>query len=192
MQRPTHRSGVRVAIFTVLLAVAAVAALTPGLAGAETPPSTAPTATVYIKLVKGNLQFVAPKTVTAGTELTIVNKTNPKQVGPHTFSLVAPGSRPKTAKARQTCFTPKHICKAIAEWQGVKGEGAPTINPATAGLAGWDTEGTLTSKGDSWFTGKKPNASFTQQVSAAPGTTLDFMCAIHPWMQGSIKVLPAS
>lgn len=26
-------------------------------------------------------------------------------------------------------------------------------------------------------------------VSALPGTALDYMCAIHPWMQGSIQVV---
>jgi len=31
-------------------------------------------------------------------------------------------------------------------------------------------------------------------VTADPATTptIYFMCAIHPWMQGSVKVLPAS
>jgi len=31
-----------------------------------------------------------------------------------------------------------------------------------------------------------------QQVTAAAGTTIHFMCAIHPWMHGQITVLPAS
>ena len=53
----------------------------------------------------------------------MLNQTNPKQVGPHTFSLVTKGSIPKTPKARQTCFTPKHICMSIAKWHGVKGNG---------------------------------------------------------------------
>jgi hypothetical protein len=29
-----------------------------------------------------------------------------------------------------------------------------------------------------------------QPVTAASGTTIYFMCAIHPWMQGHIEVLP--
>jgi hypothetical protein len=188
---------IRAAVLAGLVAVAALAAFGPGLAsGASSYPPTTPTTsttpTVYIKDGKGGLRFVAPATVIAGQELRVLNTTNPKQVGPHTFSLVTESSIPKTPKARQICFTKGHICKAIAAWQGVKGNGNPTINPAKAGAEGWDTEGSLTTKGDSWFTGAKPNASIVQQVTAAAGTTIHFMCAIHPWMHGSITVLPAS
>jgi hypothetical protein len=138
---------------------------------------------------KGGLHFEAPKTIVAGEELEVLNTTNPKQVGPHTFSLVTKGSIPKTPKARQVCFTPKHICMSIAKWHGVKGNGPVKVNPVEAGLPGWDTLGSLTKKGDSWFTGSKPGASFSQPVSAAAGTTIYFMCAIHPWMHGSIEVV---
>lgn len=146
--------------------------------------------TVYIKDGKGGLRFEAPKTIVAGQELEVLNQTNAKQVGPHTFSLVTKGSIPKTPKARQVCFTPNHICMSIAKWHGVKGNGPVKVNPVEAGLEGWDTLGSLTKKGDSWFTGTKPNASIVQKVSAAAGTTIYFMCAIHPWMHGSIEVLP--
>ena len=95
-----------------------------------------PANTVYIKDGKGGLRFEAPKTIVAGEDLTVLNQTNPQQVGPHTFSLVTKGSLPKTPKARQTCFTPKHICMAIAKWHGVKGNGPVTKNPAKAGADG--------------------------------------------------------
>jgi hypothetical protein len=161
-----------------------------GLAGADTTTPEASGAVVHIKIVKGNLKFVAPATVDQGDQLEIVNETNPKQVGPHTFSLVTKGSQPKTPSARKNCFTPNHICMAIAKWQGFNGK-TLSKNPAKAGAEGWSTMGSLTKKGDSWFTGEKPKTSFSQVVSAPAGTTLYFMCAIHPWMQGKIKVLPA-
>ena len=148
--------------------------------------------TVFIKDGKGGLRFVAPKSIYSGEELTVVNTTNAHKVGPHTFSLVTQSSIPKTAKERQVCFTPKHICKAIASWHGVKGNGPVHKNPAKAGEPGWDTLGSVTEKGDSWFTGTKPEASFTQKVSAAGGTTIYFVCAIHPWMHGSIEVLTSA
>ena len=145
-------------------------------------------------LIKGSkkspLEFVYPKTIVSGEELTIENKSIPKAIGPHTFSLVEESLLPQTQPARKKCFTPKHICKAIADWHGVVGEGEPTKNPAKAGKPGWDTMGSLSKNGDVWFTGEKPGTSFTQRVTAAPGTTIHFMCAIHPWMQGSIEVLP--
>ena len=144
--------------------------------------------TVYIQDGKGGLRFVAPKTIIAGEDLTVLNQTDPHKVGPHTFSLVTKGSIPKTPPARQKCFTPKHICMAIAHWHGVKGNGPVKVNPVEVGAAGWVTLGSVTKKGDSWFTGNKPNTLFTQPVSAAAGTTIYFLCAIHPWMHGSIEV----
>jgi hypothetical protein len=182
----------------LLVAVAATAVIVfaafgPGLAGAETTP-TGTTDTISIQEVKGALKFVAPESVHVGDELEIVNETNPKEVGPHTFSLVTKGSLPKTPSARKNCFTPKHICLSISKWHGFKPKTEKiTINPAEAGPAGWSTLGSTTKKGDSWFTEKK-GGSFTQQVTADPATTptIYFMCAIHPWMHGSVKVLPAS
>ena len=175
----------------IVLAVGLTASLvlTPALASGAG--SLGPANTVFIKAGKGGLRFEAPKTIVAGQELEVLNQTNPKQVGPHTFSLVTKGSLPKTPKARQTCFTPKHICMSIAHWHGVQGNGPVKVNPVEVGAEGWDTLGSLTAKGDSWFTGAKPSASITQKVSAAAGSTIYFMCAIHPWMQGSIQVLPA-
>lgn len=164
----------------------ALALLLVGGASAASDPAT----TVFIQDGKGGLRFVAPKTIASGGELTVLNKTNPRRVGPHTFSLVTKGSLPKTPRARQRCFTPKHICAAIAKWHGVKGNGPVKVNPAEAGLEGWDTLGSTSDKGDSWFTGNKPGSEFTQKVSAAPGTTIYFMCAIHPWMQGKVEVQP--
>ena len=137
------------------------------------------------------LFFDAPKTVHQGDMLKIENLTNPRQVGPHTFSLVGPSKIPTTKRQRKQCGAPGHICFAIAHWHGSNGRTPPTKNPAKAGKAGWDKMGTsVRNKGDSWFTGNKAGSTFTQAVSAAPGTTLTFMCAIHSNMHGSIKVLP--
>jgi hypothetical protein len=175
----------------IVLAVSVTASLVLAPALASGAGSLGPANTVYIKAGKGGLRFEAPKTIVAGQELEVLNQTNAKQVGPHTFSLVTKGSLPKTPKARQVCFTPKHICMSIAHWHGVKGNGPVKVNPVDAGAEGWDTLGSITKKGDSWFTGTKPSASITETVTAAAGTSIYFMCAIHPWMQGSIQVLPA-
>ncbi len=176
----------------VLAAVAAAfAALGPALATGSAGASASAANTVLIKgSKKSPLKFVYPTTIVTGEELTIENKSIPKAIGPHTFSLVEESLQPQTKPARKKCFTPKHICMAIADWHGVVGEGLPTVNPAKAGKPGWDTEGSLSKNGDSWFTGEKPGTSYTQRVTAAPGATIHFMCAIHPWMHGSIEVLP--
>lgn len=180
-------------LLAVAVAATVLAAFAPGLAGAAVTP-TGVTDTISIQESKGALKFVAPESVKVGDELEIVNETDPHKVGPHTFSLVTKGSLPKTPGARKSCFTPKHICLSIAKWHGFNPKTEQiTINPAKAGAPGWSTLGSNTAKGDSWFTGeKKKGTSFTQQVTADPATTptIYFMCAIHPWMQGSVKVLP--
>lgn len=175
-----------------LIAAAAIPALAPA---ASEEPSASTNANTVVISAKGGLHFEAPKTIVDGEELTIVNTTDPSEVGPHTFSLVTKSSIPKTKQAQKVCFTPKHICKAIAAWHGVKGNGPPKVNPAEAGPEGWSTMGSLTKKGDSWFTGEKPKATITQKVdvdTTSGPTRIYFMCAVHPWMHGSINVLPAS
>jgi plastocyanin len=182
----------RARLRALVLAVSA-AALTLAIGGSNLA-GAAPTGTtdvVKIELNKGNLKFNGPSTVTVGDQLEIVNETNPKQVGPHTFSLVTKGSVPKTAGARKACFTPKHICLAIAKWHGFNPKTERiSINPAKAGPDGWSTEGNATGKkGDSWFTGEgKAGSHFSQEVTAEPGTTLYYICAVHPWMHGQVTV----
>lgn len=186
-QRLSRSSGVKLAT-ALAVGMAASLALVPVTAGGATSADT-----VFMKISKGRLVFSAPKTIVAGEQLTVRNQTNPKQVGPHTFSLVTKGSLPKTPQARQSCFAPKHICREIAEWHGVKGNGPVKVNPVDPGNEGWDTMGDQTKEGDSWFTGTKPRTSITQPVSvdtAAGPTRIYFICAIHPEMQGSINVLP--
>ncbi|MBS1678128.1 MAG: hypothetical protein JST08_12165 [Actinobacteria bacterium] len=175
-----------------LLGAAAVALGVGGARAAVPPPIPAPTGnvvTIAVEEVAGKLQFVGPETVTEGDELEIVDKTNPQKVGPVTFSLVRRGYLPKTKRAQAFCFTPGHICWAIAEWQGVHGEGVPTVNPAEAGAPGWDTMGTKAIAGDSWFSGTERGGRFGQEVTAKAGTRLWFMDAIHPWVRGTIKVV---
>jgi len=122
-------------------AVIVFAAFGPGLAGAATTP-TGTTDTISIQEVKGALKFVAPESVRLGDELEIVNETDPKKVGPHTFSLVTKGSLPKTPSARKNCFTPKHICLSISKWHGFNPKTEKIgINPAKAGPEGWSTLG---------------------------------------------------
>jgi hypothetical protein len=183
----------RSAVVAAVGALAAIAAAGPVWASGADSSAEATANKVLIVGGRHSLHFVFPKTIVAGEELTIENTTNPKKVGPHTFTLVTESEIPQTKKERKVCFTPGHICKAVAGWHGVKGEGPPTKNPAKAGKPGWDTEGSLKKNGDSWFTGEKPNTSFTAPVSVDTSKgpqTLTFMCVIHPWMQGSIEVLP--
>ena len=185
----------RVAIVSALVGLLALAVFAAAFATGSTGNARkAKTDTVLIKYRNDGLpRFFPPKTVHSGDTLRILNKTNPHAIGPHTFSLVTRESFPRTRPDRKACFTPGHICFAVAKWHGVKGNGPPTENPAEAGRPGWSTLGNLNRKGDSWFTGSKPHASFGQEVSINTSNgprRFFFMCVIHPWMHGSIKVLP--
>lgn len=177
----------------VVVSGIALAAFLPGFASAAelpapTVPPTGKTAVIKMVLGKKGLAFTGPSTVTQGDELKIVDKTDPRKVGPHTFSLVEASVLPKTKQQQKVCFTKNHICKEIALWHGVKGNGPPKSKVVEAGPAGWSTMGNLTDKGDSWFTGNKPGASYEQQLTAEAGTTISYICAVHPEMQGSFKV----
>ena len=167
--------------------VALVALVAPSAFAAEESTESATTIEIFMQGKK--MGFKGPSSVHEGEVLKVVNNTMPSMVGPHTFSLVTKSSLPKTAQQRKTCFTPGKICMGIAHWYGLKGEEDPKNPLVQAGGEGWNTMGTTTKKGDSYFFAKK-GESFEQPVTAKAGTTLYFMCAVHPWMQGSVKVVP--
>jgi hypothetical protein len=187
---------VRALFVAVPIAALAMALLGSAIAGAETAPApvAAPKGVIKMVLHGKKLGFEGPETIEEGAALEIYNSTNPRQVGPHTFSLVTKGSLPKTKQAEKSCFTPKHICLAIAEWQHFDPKTEKVgLNLVKAGPPGWSTSGDAKgTTGDSWFTGEtKSGTHITQTVTAKAGTTLYYVCAIHPWMQGSIEVTPA-
>ncbi len=187
------RSGrVRALFAAAPVAALVVALLASGSAGAaETPASPTEKAVIDMVLKGKKMSFEGPETVYQGQQLEIFNDTNPRQVGPHTFSLVEKGTLPKTKAAEKSCFTPGHICMSIAKWHGFNPKTEKiTVNPVKAGPEGWSTAGNNKGKkGDSWFTGEtKKGTHFSEEVTAKAGTTLYFICAVHPWMQGSVKV----
>ena len=177
----------------LLVALAAFGALTVVAlgGGAATASISSKGATVIKMERKGKeLFFTAPPTVEAGTNLKIKSKTNPRQVGPHTFSLVSPKVLPTTRKQIKACAKKlKGICGAIVEWHDVDLQtGQIGENPVEVGKQGWDRQGNLKRKGDSWVAERKGQA-FTRKVTAKPGKTLHFFCAVHPEMQGEIEVV---
>ncbi|MGD9735660.1 MAG: hypothetical protein AB7V58_08645 [Solirubrobacterales bacterium] len=194
MRNKLSRSGgVRALLVAAPVAALLVALLASGSAGAAEPPASPTEKAVIDMVVKGKkLAFEGPETVYEGQELEIFNDTNPRQVGPHTFSLVEKGTLPKTKAAQRSCFTPGHICMSIAKWHGFNPKTEKiSINPVKAGPLGWSTMGNNKGKkGDSWFTGETKKGTHTiEKVTAKAGTTLYFVCAIHPWMQGSVEVV---
>ncbi len=117
-----------------------------------------------------------------GDKLKIANKTDE----PHTLSLFVGHALPHTQSGYKKCFSPRHPCLNIAKWHKFDGQNIHK-NPVQAGHTGWDKQGSSAkNKGDSVFFGNK--SPKTRPITAKAGTTLHFICAIHPWMQGKIKV----
>ena len=176
-----------------LVALSALGALTAvALGGGAATASTSSKGATVIKMERDGkkLFFTAPETVEAGTNLKIKNKTNPRQVGPHTFSLVKPNDIPTKPKAIKKCAKKfVKICGAIVQWHEVDLEtGEVGENPVEVGKQGWDRQGNLKRKGDSWVAERKGQA-FARKVAAKPGKTLHYFCAVHPEMQGAIEVV---
>jgi plastocyanin len=166
---------------TAALATSVAAlSLTGGAAGQ--PAHHAKTVTVEATGKGQNLSFNSVVAHT-GDKLQIVNKTK----DPHTLSLYVGHKLPKGNYGYSHCFTPRHPCLNIAKWHKFDGQ---NIHKQTvqAGHTGWDKMGSSAkNKGDSVFFPPKKGPK-TRPITAKAGTTLHFICAIHPWMQGKIKV----
>jgi hypothetical protein len=128
-------------------------------------------------------EFFAPGTVTirSGGTVTLTNDTD----GPHTMSIVTAQQRPRTLEQVEECS----VCRTILSSHGINPEGPPTHGPpphpvVDVGGAGFNAPG------DSTVIGPKgrPGGRVTFKVTAPPGTTLNFICTIHPWMQGRFLV----
>lgn len=153
------------------------------------PTTTPPSATISMRgSAKAAPRFTGSTSIATGQVLRIRNLSNPKTIGPHTFTLVTAAVVPRTPKAQKDCFTPGKIC--------LIGATAHEFNPRTekigkplveAGQPGWDKRFTKTVKGDSWYT-ETWRETFEQVVSAKAGTNLKYMCLVHPEMQGTLKV----
>lgn len=130
--------------------------------------------------IKDSMHFVAGTvTVRSGATVTLTNMTGDE----HTLSIVKQSQLPRTINQIENCG----VCGEIAKSHGVNPSappsGPPPIPLVNVGAAGFDQPG------DSIVIGPKGHGSqVTFKVTASPGTTLSFMCAIHPWMQGRFLV----
>jgi len=103
---------------------------------------------------------------------------------PHTMTIVPQEALPRTSAQIDNCT----VCERYASGH-LKNPKAPpgptndiahwTLNTGGAGFDG---------PGDSIAIEGPQHRSITVQVSAPAGTVLHFICAVHPWMQGTIKV----
>lgn len=167
------------------LSASAVAAFAPIGGGSATAQAPVESAQITIEGAGKNLDFSGPKTVARGQELEIVNDTNPKQDGPHTFSLVKDRFIPKTREEQKKC----DICFSIAKAHKLNFKtGEVRKDSVDKGAEGWNRMFNDEKSGDTWYTEKR-NDSQSRVVSAKVGKTLTYMCAVHPFMRGKIEVV---
>jgi hypothetical protein len=151
--------------------------------------TTSAAAITRIKMVdtKRGPAFRGPSTVRKGSRLRIVNRSNPRTSGPHTFTLITGRDLPRTVGQKMRCGQLKGVCGDIAV--------AHELDPKTfvinkpnvdVGRPGWDKRFGKT--GDSWYTEKKGEIT-GRTVSAPVGAVLRFFCVVHPFMQSKIKVV---
>jgi uncharacterized cupredoxin-like copper-binding protein len=117
--------------------------------------------------------------VKSGDTVTLRDKSTENQ--PHTLSLIK--KLPKTPAQIMGCEACGPLM-AAHEANMETGEIGKEV--VEAGSAGFDTGGDKTTAGDSIFLAPKGKVTF--KVTAKKGTTLNFVCAVHPWMLGTIKV----
>lgn len=135
------------------------------------------------------LRFTGSTHVKAGEPLRVRNLSDPREKGPHTFTLVAKNVLPDSPEDRRACFTPGKICLTAAVAHKFDEEEEKVNRPhVDALLRGWDRRfSRKVETGDSWYSETK-DEEITQDVRARPGQVLRYMCIIHPEMQGQIRV----
>jgi hypothetical protein len=118
-------------------------------------------------------------TIASGGTLTIDNQSTDSD--PHTFSIVKKSQLPKTPAEIAEC----NICGEIAKAHGVnpaeQSSAPPPIPTVDPGKDGFNEPG------DSQVVA--PHQTLHLIITAKPGTKLNFLCAVHPWMQGVVKVV---
>jgi len=133
-------------------------------------------------LFLSNLRF-APESIKVEKGDTVTWKDDALTSVPHTITIFDPTVLPVDFATAYICNWDKRILGVdgpCLEFMDAHGGIPPTTPVVNAGRNGLDVAG------DSIFL--PPNDSVSAQVTAGPGTTLHYICIIHPWMQGSITV----
>jgi plastocyanin len=128
--------------------------------------------------ISSNLRFnPGDIRIRTGGTLTLTNSDSTHE--PHTLSIVNQDDVPANIDDVFNCGAPDTVCDAIFTLIG------PSDNPPRTVEAPGSMPG-LDARLDTLVI--FPGESVDAQVSAPAGTTLYYICAIHPWMQGRIIV----
>ena len=122
-------------------------------------------------------------TIKSGQTLTFEYDGKPGEE-PHTITVVAAKDLPRTAAQMNNCV----ICNKTAAGH-LKNPHAPP--GPTNDIAHWTVnkgQPGLDEPGDSIAIEGAKHRSISITVTAPAGTVLHFICAVHPWMQGTLTV----
>jgi plastocyanin len=129
--------------------------------------------------IQDGLRFTPYKSsVKSGGTISVTGGKGAFSEGPHSFSLVKKSQLPKTAAQINSC----KACGQIAQEHGIdpNSENPTPTNVLVDGGDGFNKPGDSV-----FFQGKGPDPL---KVTAKKGTTLYYLCAVHPWMQGKVIV----
>ena len=135
------------------------------------------------QFIKNNFHF-QPKSisVTSGSVVRWVDNDEDAD-DPHTVTIADQADLPQTIEELEACFEPGGFCIQTIEAHDPGLDELPPFNlVVNTGGPGLDA------RGDSLLFGGPFAQSVEAQVTAPAGTTLYYLCVIHPWMQGRIKV----
>jgi plastocyanin len=111
--------------------------------------------------------------IESGDEITFKHRDRTEE--PHTATIVDRSDLPDTFDEVFGCQEPPGPCAAAFEAHG---------DPPAPAVEAPGSQPGLDAPGDSlWL---DPGGEISAVVSAPPGSTLFYLCAVHPWMQGSI------
>jgi plastocyanin len=170
--------------------IAVIAALVPALVAG--PALAQATKTVQVRggdtlnpgqFIKNNFHF-QPKniSVTSGSVVRWVDNDEDAD-DPHTVTIADQADLPQTIEQGDACFEPGGLCIQTLEAHDPGLDELPPFNfVVNTGGPGLDA------RGDSLLFAGPFAPSVEAQVTAPAGSTLYYLCVIHPWMQGRINV----
>jgi plastocyanin len=137
------------------------------------------------KYIQDNMAF-SPGTVTVKSGESLTFKFgDTKSMEPHTLTIMRKSDLPRTGAQVENCRAcQQYATPHLKNPKAPPGEQNPIVHwTIDKGQPGLDT------LGDSIAIQQPgPHRTITAKVTAPAGTTLYFLCAVHPWMQGKIVV----
>ena len=168
----------RTRLLVAVLVVAAAAGAAAGAADAAKTVRTVGGLTFQRNAFLGDSVHFTPTTIYVRPNELVTWVDRDRKPEPHTVTVVNRGERPSHANQVVNC---RACALANAHLEDPNNPNSPVVrNKVNVGRAGLNT------RGDSLYLA--PGRRISERVTATAGHTLYYLCAIHPWMQGVIRV----